>query len=446
MTRIGPRLKSLMDGVEERGVLASTDMFPMIAATAEGAETGETLPLIVQRTPSARMDGEHWPEYKERIGAALEPLRQIYTDGEGQPLYLANAIAGQFSLLQVEGLADREDVALIELDQLFDATMMDDVIGDVGIAGFAQNHHGLTGQGVRLAVLDSGVDTQHPFLNVLDSISTCGEDIAIPGSHGTHCAGSVASRDASFPGIAPDVDLLNIKVLKHDGRGNHNMINQGVDKALDMDADILSMSIGFNHLPRWSRGGHGWSCPDGLCPLCTAVDNAVAFGKIVCVAAGNEHTRAETLRSFGDGDKFDTELGCPGQSRSAITVGALTKRTFLPASFSSHGPTSYGDPKPDISGPGVNVISTVPAPRNPNGTLVANPSRADLFDRKSGTSMATPIVAGAVALIVQARRAAGLSVSPADIRQALLADAVTALLSPAPLVVGAGRIELATFP
>lgn len=434
-----------MAGIEESGSLKSIDNFPMIAATAEGAEDGETLPLIVQLTPSAPQKGEEWAEYKYRIGEGLEPLRQIYTDGAAQPLYLANAIAGQFSMPQVDSLAQREDITLVELDQLFHATMMDDAVVDVGMAAFRLNHTGLTGQGVRVAVLDSGVDMLHPFLNVVDSASTCGEDIAIPGSHGTHCAGSIASLDASFPGIAPGVDLLNVKVLKHDGRGNHNMINQGVDKALDMNADILSMSLGFNHLPRWSRGGHGWSCPDGRCPLCTAVDNAVAFGKIVCVAAGNEHLRAETLRNFGDGDKFDTELGCPGQSRSAITVGALTKRTFMPAPFSSHGPTSFGAPKPDLAGPGVNVISTVPAPRNADGTLVGNPSRADLFDRKSGTSMATPIVSGAAALIIQARRQAGLPVTPTDIRQALLDDAVIAPAIPNPQVVGVGRIELSSF-
>lgn len=445
MGKIGPRLRSLMAGIEKQGTLATADEFAMIAATAEGAEGGDTLPLIVQRTPSAPIEGEDWLEYKDRIGGELEPLRQIYTDGHGQPLYLANAIAGQFTVPQVEGLAEREDISLVELDQLFDATLMDDAVLDVGVTPFLRNHMGVTGQGVRVAILDSGVDTKHPFLDVVDSVSTCGEDIAIPGSHGTHCAGSVASRDVNFPGIAPDVELLNIKVLKHDGRGNHNMINQGIDRALDLNADILSMSLGFNHLPRWSSGGHGWSCSDGRCPLCTAVDNAVAFGKIVCVAAGNEHSRAETLRNFGDGDKFDTELGCPGQSRSAITVGALTKRTFLAAPFSSHGPTSYGASKPDLSGPGVNVMSTVPVPRNPDGTPVANPSRADLFDRKSGTSMATPIVSGALALILQARRQAGLDVTPGAIRKVLLDDAVSALNSPDPLVFGAGRIELTRF-
>src|SRR5690606_36973046 len=133
--------------------------------------------------------------------------------------------------------------------------------------------------------------------------------------------------------------------------------------------------------------GHGWHCPDGRCPLCTAVDNASAFGAIVCAAAGNEHTRAETLRRFGQGASLDTELCCPGQSRGAICVAALTKRSFLPAGFSSRGPTAWGADKPDLSAPGVNLTATVPVPRLANGVPVGNPVRSELLARASGTSV-----------------------------------------------------------
>jgi len=207
---------------------------------------------------------------------------------------------------------------------------------------------------------------------------------------------------------------------------------------------VLSMSLGFNHLPAWSDGGHGWTCPDGACPLCRAVDNAVSFGAVVVVAAGNEHGRAEALRRFGYGGTFDIEQACPGHSRGAITIGALTKRTFLPADFSSRGPTAYGAPKPDISAPGVNIMSTVPAPRNPNGAMVANPPRHLLFARLSGTSMATPIVAGAVALLIEHHRRQGLPTDPASVRGALLSRAVTTMPFP-PLEIGVGRLDLAAF-
>ncbi|MFY9959307.1 S8 family serine peptidase, partial [Pseudomonas sp.] len=275
---------------------------------------------------------------------------------------------------------------------------------------------------------------------VIDSVSTCGEDFLIPGSHGTHCAGSIASRDSLYRGVAPDVELLNIKVLRHDGSGRHTSIVQGIDAALDLKADIISMSLGFNHLPAWSDRGHGWACPDGRCPLCTAVDNASTFGAIVCVAAGNEHARADALRRMGYGHLIDTELGCPGQARGAITVGAISKRTFLPAEFSSRGPSAYGTEKPDLVAPGINIMSTTPVPRQTDGSLEPTPLRADLFGRKSGTSMATPIVAGVAALLLQQRRSQNQSVTVSAMRKAIL-DATTAMGLPVN-VVGVGRVTL----
>jgi len=217
----------------------------------------------------------------------------------------------------------------------------------------------------------------------------------------------------------------------------------------------LSMSVGWNHLPTWSNGGHGWSCPDGHCTLCTAVDNAAALDNcVVVVAAGNEHERAAALRPRTwwspwlnwlfprlAGPDIDTELGCPGQAREAITVGALTKRTFVPASFSSHGPTAYGAPKPDLAAPGVNITSTVPVPRDANGQVISDAPRSTRFGRKSGTSMATPIVAGAAALIIQREQAAGRSWSPASIKRELVTNGVVGM-SVSVQIVGAGRLSL----
>ena len=280
---------------------------------------------------------------------------------------------------------------------------------------------------------------------MVDSKSTCPESTDIPGSHGTHCAGSIASRDATFPGIAPDVTLINVKVLNANGSGRHTYITKGIDEALDRGAEVLSMSLGFHHLPTWAQNGHGWSCPDGLCPLCTAVDNAVTLDNVVAVvAAANEHKTAESLRQFGYGHTFDTELGCPGQARQAITIGAVTKGTFLPAGFSSRGPTAYGADKSDLVAPGVNVTSTIPVPRLPSGQPIPNPARSSLFGRKSGTYMATPIVAGAVALIVQEDKDAGRNWTPASIRTRLLQDG-SAPLSLPKNVVGAGRLDLTSL-
>ncbi|AWN34674.1 S8 family serine peptidase [Methylobacterium radiodurans] len=441
MAKIGPLLRSVIDKVEKAGDDLRGREMRLIASHIGGSDTGDHLPLVLQFKPAKPARGETWEEFKHRVGAELEPRNAVLAGGRAEPLFLANALATTVATERVGGLADLDDIDRIELDPVVYPTCMDDAVVDLRLDAFRNRFGALTGQGVRVAVLDSGVDERHPCLAVERSISTCGEDVAIPGRHGTHCAGSIASRDTIFPGIAPDVALLNVKVLKSDGSGTHTNIARGVDAALDLNADILSMSLGFNHLPTWSDGGHGWSCTDGRCPLCTAVENAVRFGAIVCVAAGNEHQRADALRRFGHGASFDTELGCPGQSRGAITVGAITKRTFLPADFSSRGPASFGLSKPDLCAPGVNIMSTVPAPRLANGELVADPARVDLFGRISGTSMATPIVAGSLALILQERRQKGLAVTPAAMRKALL-DAAVAPISLPENVVGKGRVDL----
>ncbi len=448
MAEIRPLLKDVLSAMEGAEVLmAGAQEWRMAKSIAYSLDTEAnqgTLPIVMKVDKVQPIRGEAWPEYKERVAEALAGPNGVLTAETGQPLYLANAISARMEPSQIRAMADTDLVSSVELDREVNATMMDEAVEDVGLDQFRDTYGDLRGDGVRVAVLDSGVDKAHPHLNVADSVATCDESDDIPGQHGTHCAGSVASRDAVFRGIAPDVTLLNVKVLRANNTGNSSFITRGIDEALDRDADILSMSLGFNHLPAWSHNGHGWSCPDGECELCSAVDNAVFFGKTVVVAAGNEHSRAEALRDLGRGSSFDTELGCPGQARDAITVGALTKGLFTPASFSSHGPTSYGLSKPDIAAPGVNIHSTVPVPRGITGRPINAPSRSQLFAPSSGTSMATPIVTGAAALIMEDRRAQGLPTEPGDIRQALLQRTVTATADPA-TIAGAGRLDLSVY-
>jgi subtilisin family serine protease len=457
--KLGPLLVNALSRIDEASTMDARAFGAALDHFAGREEADERFPIVAQLRGLKPAEHEPWSEYRGRVSAALDPLRSRLREESGiqaTPLIAANALQLSVSRDQIQALSDETDIEFLELDPLVQVVQMDDAVEDVELQAFRAGHGGADGAGVTVAMLDSGIDTQHPELNVAESVSTCGESTGIPGSHGTHCAGSIASQDGFFPGIAPGVRLLNIKVLRADGVGRHTFVTRGIDEALDRGAQVLSMSLGWNHLPTWSDGGHGWSCPDGQCTLCTAVDNAATLDNcVVVVAAGNEHERVAALRpqkwwpSWLDWlfsrlisrPNVDTELGCPGQAREAITVGALTKNTFIPASFSSHGPTAYGTPKPDLSAPGVNITSTVPVPRDENGQVVPNAPRIRRFGRKSGTSMATPIVAGAAALIIQREQAAGRNWTPASIKAELMTNGVVAMTSPIH-VVGAGRLSL----
>lgn len=441
---IGRRLERFAKGITESHGERRQEALLTLAGGEVGTDGIARVGLLFQMERISPGEREEWKAYRGRVEKELLPRGEEIQKLLGVDCRIricANTFAAEVPLQQAVSLAEKAPdlpARRAELDPVVQLTEMDDAVLDISLDEFLARRPGTTGNGVRVAVIDSGVDMRHPFLRVEVSRSTCGEAPEIPGRHGTHCAGSVASRHASFRGVAPGVTLLNVKALRSNGSGSFNFVTAGIDEALELDAQVLSLSLGFNHLPTWSDRGHGWDCGDGRCALCVAVDNAsLVDRRIVVVAAGNEHERAESLRRHGHGGSFDTEFGCPGQGRAALSVGAHTKRSFEVASFSSRGNTSYGASKPDLYAPGVNVTSTVPVPRDDKGNPLVGPEW-QLFGRESGTSMATPIVAGAAALVIE-RLGAGWT-REAVIRE-LLATA-TPLPNPPPGN-SAGRLDLA---
>ena len=230
------------------------------------------------------------------------------------------------------------------------------------------------GAGVVVAVIDTGIDGTHPALagKVIGGYDFVNDD-ADPmddHTHGTHVAGIIAAQSAQKTGVAPNVRLLAYKVLNERGRGTTSDVIAGIERALDPNndgnlsdrADVLNLSLG--------NTGH----PDD--PLSRAVDNAVAAGAVVCVAAGNDETFHR--------------IGSPAGAARAITVGASTidddGQPSL-AYFSSRGPATQSSAiKPDLLAPGRDILST----GLNHGYLTA-----------SGTSMATPYVSGLAALLLE---------------------------------------------
>lgn len=240
---------------------------------------------------------------------------------------------------------------------------------------------GYDGTGVKVAVLDTGVDTSHPDLaaQVVEEKDFSGSDgTGDKFGHGTHVASTVAGTGAKsggkYKGVAPGAKILNGKVLDDTGFGSDSGIIAGMEWAVAQKADVVNLSLGGTDLP-------------GTDPMEEAVDRLSADSDtLFVVAAGNEG-------EFGEGT-----VGSPGSADAALTVGAVDKSDAL-ADFSSRGPR-VGDSgvKPDLTAPGVEITAAAAA-----GSLIEKeyPSGVPGYATLDGTSMATPHVAGAAALLAQ---------------------------------------------
>jgi subtilisin family serine protease len=267
----------------------------------------------------------------------------------------------------------------------------------------------VNGTGVTIAVIDTGIDSTHPDLagKVVSSISFTGESPVDGFGHGTHCASIAAGTGAAsgglYKGVAPGASLMNVKVLTNAGWGYDSWIIEGIQWAVDHGARVLSMSFGA------SVNG------DGTDPLSTTVDWAADQGAVPVVAAGNS-------------GPYTFSVGTPAVAKKAITVGATTKTDGI-ASFSSRGPTLDWRIKPDVLAPGVNIVAARAA-----GTSMGSPLN-EFYTSASGTSMATPHVSGAAALLLQINS----TQTPEQIKARLVNSAVRLPLDV--WVQGSGRID-----
>ncbi|MCW3814923.1 S8 family serine peptidase [Micromonospora sp. DR5-3] len=234
---------------------------------------------------------------------------------------------------------------------------------------------GFTGKGVTVAVLDTGVDATHPDLagKVADSRNFSESDADDTVGHGTHVAsiiaGSGAASGGKYRGVAPDATLLSGKVCEDYGC-TESAILAGMEwAAAEKRATVVNMSLS------------GWDTPE-TDPLEQAVETLTAqHGTLFVVAAGN--------------DGSDGSVGSPATADAALAVGAVDRNDEL-AVFSSRGPR-VGDSglKPDITAPGVDIV----AARAAKGAI-GDPV-GEKYVSLSGTSMATPHVVGAAALLAQ---------------------------------------------
>lgn len=218
------------------------------------------------------------------------------------------------------------------------------------------------GKGITIAILDTGCDVTHPDLSerIVGGRNFTNDDAGNPdeyndyNGHGTHVAGTIAAvqNNNGVIGVAPEAGLLIIKVLDKNGSGQYDWIINGINYAVDQKADIISMSLGGSA-----------DVPE----LHKAIQNAIANQILVVCAAGNE----------GDGNDFSDEFSYPGSYNEVISVGSSNLQRRSSEFTNSNNEV-------DLVAPGEEILSTYL-----NGT----------YAKLSGTSMATPHVSGALALI-----------------------------------------------
>ncbi|WP_086770933.1 S8 family peptidase [Streptomyces bobili] len=272
---------------------------------------------------------------------------------------------------------------------------------------------GYTGKGVKVAVLDTGIDVDHPDLaGLIDGTTSFvpGESVTDVNGHGTHVAGTIVGSGAASggdnKGVAPGADLLVGKVLGGaEGYGQDSWVMAGMQWAAESGADVVNMSLGDSYPT------------DGSDPMSQAVDALSArYGTLFVIAAGNAGPES---------------ISAPGAAASALTVAATDKQDRL-ASFSSTGPLAYsGGMKPDIAAPGVDITAARSQEMTDGGE--------GLYRTISGTSMATPHVAGGAAVLAQQHP----DWTGAQLKEHLMSTAKGLDSASSPYEVGTGRLDVA---
>jgi subtilisin family serine protease len=410
---------------------AAADISPALTERLASVEPSEFVPVTIT------LDGALAPEAFESMTAGLkkDAARELVRDiakeraAESQKeilaelnaaatrdlardvksLWAVNAVAAEVRASYVSRLAGFPGVRRINLDAEYPVTCaLAWGVEKVG-ADRVWNELSVNGAGVIVAVADTGVDYEHTDLANRDWVNTgeipnnnidddnngyvddyhgwntysdSNETRGGTGGHGSHCAGSVCGDGAAGTqtGVAPGANVMPVQVLSNSGSGTESGVWEGMEYAFDNGAHVTSMSLGWTQA--WNPDRASWR------QLC---ETLIAGGMVYSIAAGNERTYSSLPPP--------RNIRTPGDVPAVITVGATTQSDVY-AYFSSYGPVTWstiapwndypyppGLVKPDVCAPGYQITSV----RGITGG----------YSVMSGTSMATPHVAGFAALILE---------------------------------------------
>jgi serine protease AprX len=342
------------------------------------------------------------------------PLDSLIRSLKGKPGRRLGLLRGQVADIPngtLEALADRASVRAVRLDRRVTGTM--ERTGATIGSTWVRENLGLDGAGVGVAIIDSGVTSGHDdlgggrvvhFADFVDFQPLASDEYG----HGTHVAGIIAGSgydsNGARRGVAPAANLVVLKVLDGDGYGYISNVIAALDYAVEHRAQfnirVINLSVAAGVYESYNTD-----------PLTLAAKRAVRAGVVVVTAAGNLGRNAQRAVQYGG-------ITAPGNAPWVLTVGASShngtanRNDDAMAAFSSRGP-SFIDyaAKPDLVAPGVGIESLADA----TSTLFATHTAARLWGTLdtatqpylslSGTSMAAPVVAGTVALMMQANPA-----------------------------------------
>ena len=346
---------------------------------------------------SVIVDFDHTPTVED------ERMLERHVSFEVQFRYwLIDSIAGKVDIDLIPKIVELPGVVFVELDGRLEIQMND--VNEVHDVTQVWQDTGYTGSGSVVAIIDTGIDSDHVGLDDIDDDNSTNDPKVIAfydpvntpeltngtevkayddQGHGTHCAGITAGTGAPdylYKGVAPMAQLVGVKVLDEGGSGSFATVMAGmewtVEKRHIFNIRAASMSLGGPGAIEWTSSEEESVNRMG--------NEMMREGVALFIAAGNSAGPAT--------------IGTPGSAEDVITVGSLDKNTAI-AVYSSQGPTEEGRVKPNIAFVGSNVMA--PDYNTGNG-----------YTGKSGTSMATPGAAGLAALMYQANP----DLSPFDIR------------------------------
>ncbi len=369
-----------------------------------------TIPLLKNRTFNSQRNLLDILT-EEKMRGKAEKIKQFW---------IVNAIAVNASPELIEKLSKNEEVAYIQSDSVFhileyypmsnSTTQIANATSEIKRINTTKVWEaGIDGTGINVSVIDTGINSLNPdiigrVINWVDYAGTPPRSSPYDDNgHGTHVAGTIGGNGIGgiTTGVAPNVSLLIAKVCDFHGYCFDSDIIDATQWSVEHNSDVISISLGG------SRD----------IALKIAIDNAVDMGVVVIAAAGNSGPGSGTVEF-------------PGGEKNVIAVGAVGSSDNI-ASFSSRGPIIVDGEvliKPDVSAPGISIISL---------NYLSNG-----YTIKSGTSMATPHVSGATALILQAARKKGIFISPDQVKNILENTSVDLGDTGKDNTYGAGRIDV----